>query len=174
MKNLLHTKPQPKRYKGLKGSTWISIFLILAILLILETPIYLSAEYQKKIDQTDKSVRVLSATYETPVASESATPTEREEIENYIVEVFGRNDAEKAFAVIKCENSSLNPKAVNTAGNFPVGSKDVGVFQINEHWQRTQAKFLFNWKINVEIAHQLFEENGKSFKLWSCGRRLGI
>lgn len=101
------------------------------------------------------------------------TPTEKEQIEAYIKEVFGE-DADKAFLVTGCENKALNPNAVNTAGNFPIGSRDIGVFQINEYWQRTQGKFLFNWKVNVEIAHQLFEENGKSFHLWTCGRKLGV
>ncbi len=101
------------------------------------------------------------------------TGTEREQIDAYIVEVFGE-DSDKAFKLLSCENNAHNPSAVNTAGNIPEGSRDTGVFQINEHWQRTQYKFLLNWKVNVEIAHQLFVENGKSFKLWTCGRRFGI
>jgi hypothetical protein len=104
----------------------------------------------------------------------SAKPlTEREQIVNYIHEVFGK-DADKAFLVLSCENKRLSPNAVNTAGNYPVGSRDIGVFQINEHWQAVQGKFLFNWKINIEIAHQLYVENGNSFKLWTCGRNYGI
>jgi len=101
--------------------------------------------------------------------------TEKEEIAAYIQEVFGK-EAPKAFRLlIECgKNASLNPDAVNTAGNFPVGSRDIGVFQINEHWQKVQGKFLFNWKINVEIAHQLYVENGNSFKLWTGGRKCGI
>ena len=111
--------------------------------------------------------------YAKEVEKPKPTPTEREQIDAYIVEVFG-DDADKAFKVLSCENNAHNPLAVNTAGNVPAGSRDIGVFQINEHWQRTQGKFLFNWKINVEIAHQLFEENGKSFKLWTCGRKFNI
>ncbi len=108
-------------------------------------------------------------------ATESAKlePTEREQIDAYIVEVFGE-DSDKAFKVLSCENNAHNPLAVNTAGNTPAGSRDTGVFQINEYWQKTQYKFLLNWKVNVEIAHQLFEENGKSFHLWTCGRKLGV
>lgn len=101
------------------------------------------------------------------------TPTQHEEIRAYVKEVFGK-DSDKAFLVLSCENNALNPSAVNTAGNSPAGSRDTGVFQINEYWQKTQYKFLLNWKVNVEIAHQLFEENGKSFKLWTCGRKLGV
>lgn len=115
-----------------------------------------------------------------PTASPTATPTvqpdnspEQEEIREYIKEVFGK-DSSKAFKLLSCENSSLNPKAVNTVGNSPAGSRDIGVFQINEYWQKTQGKFLLNPKINIEIAHLLFEENGKSFKMWSCGKKLNI
>ena len=103
----------------------------------------------------------------TPVVSQSG------EIAEYIRTVF-RSDARKAFLLLSCENAKLNPSAVNTAGNSPAGSRDIGVFQINEYWQGVQGKFLFNWKINVEIAHQLYMENGKSFKLWSCGKKLHI
>jgi hypothetical protein len=110
---------------------------------------------------------------ETVEPTPTPTLTEREQIEAYIREVFGEH-ADKAFQVLKCENGSLNPKAVNTAGNHPAGSRDIGVFQINEYWQKTQGKFLFNWKINVEIAHQLYTENGNSFRLWTCGRNLGL
>ncbi len=99
--------------------------------------------------------------------------SEQQQIVDYINEVFGSH-ADTAFKLLKCENGRLNSSAVNTAGNFPVGSRDIGVFQINEYWQKTQGKFLFNWKVNVEIAHQLYAENGNSFKLWSCGKALGI
>lgn len=108
---------------------------------------------------------------------------EAEDIESIIREVF-EDDAEKALQLLtsgekdtKCpggENKTLNPNAVNTAGNKPAGSRDIGVFQINEYWQKTQGKFLFNPRVNIEIAHQLFEENGKSFNLWTCGKVMGI
>lgn len=99
--------------------------------------------------------------------------SEREEIRAYIKEVFGR-DADKAFMVLSCENSSLDPHAVNTAGNKPEGSRDTGVFQINEYWQKVQYRFLLNWKINIQIAHQIYTDNGNSFERWTCGRKLGI
>lgn len=98
---------------------------------------------------------------------------ENEQIREYIKEVFGSH-ADTAFKLLSCENSKLNPDAVNTAGNYPEGSRDIGVFQINEFWQKTQGKFLFNWRINVQIAHQLYTENGNSFKLWTCGKNLNI
>lgn len=99
--------------------------------------------------------------------------TQREQVQEYIREVFG-SDSIKAFKLLSCENSSMNPEQVNTYGNYPAGSRDIGVFMINEYWQQVNAKFLFNYKINVLIAKQLYSENGNSFKLWTCGRRLGI
>lgn len=94
-------------------------------------------------------------------------------IDGYIQEVFG-NDADKAFTLLQCENSSHNPDTVNTAGNYPEGSRDIGVFQINEYWQDVNPKYLFNWRINVLIAKQLYDENNHTFVMWTCGRRLGI
>jgi len=107
-----------------------------------------------------------SAKIITPTPSISPIHTE-------IEQVFG-SDSPKAFKLLSCENSSLNPDAVNTAGNYPAGSRDIGVFQINEYWQKVNAKFLFNSDINIRMAYQLYKENGNSFRLWTCGRKFGI
>lgn len=111
--------------------------------------------------------------YAKPIVLVTPTPDPKNLINQEIREVFGK-DSDKAFRLLSCENASHNPDAVNTAGNFPKGSRDIGVFQINEHWQATQGKFLFNPSINIRIAKQLFDENGKTFHLWTCGRRLSI
>lgn len=103
----------------------------------------------------------------TPIPT--ATPHPRQEIIDYIAYTF-ENEATTAMKLLECENRSLNPSAVHVNDD---GSKDIGVFQISEKWQQVQAKFLKNWKVNIEIAHQLFRENG-NFKLWTCGKRLGI
>lgn len=108
-----------------------------------------------------------------PSSQPEASQPQQKEIKNYIIEVFGK-DSDKAFKLLSCENSSMDPDAVNTYGNYPKGSRDIGVFMINEYWQEVKAKFLFNPKINIEIAYQLFKENGNSFKLWTCGRKLKI
>jgi hypothetical protein len=112
--------------------------------------------------------------------SENVTPTptpdiqdETEAIREEIRNTFGEH-ADKAFKVLSCENASLNPKAVNTAGNVPAGSRDMGIFQINEYWQGVHAKFLLNWETNIRLAYQIFEENGHSFERWTCGRKFGI
>lgn len=102
-------------------------------------------------------------------------------VESYIKYVFG-NDAPKAFMLLKgdgskdacAENRTLNPDALNDNTSWGGKGKDWGVFQINDKWQGVQSKFLLNYKVNIQIAHQLFEENGKSFKLWTCGKVYGI
>lgn len=94
-------------------------------------------------------------------------------IRTKIREVFGEH-ADKAFKVLSCENASLNPNAVNTAGNEPAGSRDIGVFQINEYWQKTQGRFLFDPEINIRAAYIIFKDNGYTFERWTCGRKLGI
>ena len=78
----------------------------------------------------------------------------------------GYEDADFLVALAKCE-SRLSPTALNTKGNYPVGSIDVGVFQINSHWQRhittkqaLDVDFATRWTINKLKA------GGKH--LWSC------
>ncbi len=81
--------------------------------------------------------------------------TEQAKVVAYIREVFGQ-DADKALLLLTCENGSLNPKAENTAGNFPEGSVDRGIFQINSYWQKVENKaFLFDYKINTQIAYNI-------------------
>ena len=104
-------------------------------------------------------------------------PQEGLTIDDYIKQVFGQDTA-KAMTLLSCENPSHDPNAVNTLGNYPPGSRDIGVFQINEFWQGVNGKFLFNWKVNIEVAKQLFDENGGHFwgpqTTWTCGRKLGV
>jgi hypothetical protein len=108
-----------------------------------------------------------------PGAAVAQDTAEQRQIAAYVREVFGP-DADLAFRLLACENSQLRPLAVNAIGNYPPGARDIGVFQINEYWQETQGKFLFNWKVNILVAKQLFDEQGGSFRLWSCGQKLGI
>jgi len=108
-----------------------------------------------------------------PTATPTPTPTEHDQIVGYIKQVFG-SDSDKAFELLTSpachENRTLNPDAVNLNSD---GSRDYSIFQINDRWQGVQGKFLLNWKVNVLIAKQLFDES-HSFKMWVCGQRLGI
>jgi hypothetical protein len=73
-------------------------------------------------------------------------------VEEKIQQVFGK-DAKTAIKIAKCE-SGLNPKAVNKT------SSARGLFQIMQSWHKIDQKWLFNEDINIEVAHQLFLEQG--------------
>ncbi len=97
-------------------------------------------------------------------------------IEAYISYVFGPAFP-KAMLLLKgqgegscAENRELKWDAQNYNAD---GSVDIGVFQVNSKWQKISVKWLYNWRINVLIAKQLYDESG-SFKLWSCGKYYGI
>lgn len=138
---------------------------------------FLGAKFQKQINEnTDLRVRLAHA----ETIEEKVVYVAPETVEDYIKYVF-EEDADKAFLLLKgrgdgtcAENRYLDPNALNDNTEWGGRGKDWGVFQINDSWQKVQSKFLLNYKVNIEIAHQLFEENGKSFKLWTCGKVYGI
>lgn len=153
------------RLRAFSAVTVGSVIFAYALTTMWLIPFYNDVKFQPAFAPTvDKA-------YALVVPTVTPTPSENDEIRAYIKEVFG-TDSDKAFKLLQCENASLKPDRVNTAGNFPEGSRDIGVFQINEYWQKVPAKFLFNWKINVQIAHQLYTENG--FKQWACAKRMGV
>ena len=178
MNNLLHTTKGSNQYRsktrilGLKPKAFRDVCVILVIMLIVAYVGYNARELQKQLAMI-VPIPFASTVYAEEPAELDVQTDEQREIVAYIKEVFGK-DADKAFKLLSCENSSLNPRAVNTAGNTPAGSRDTGVFQINEYWQKVQYKFLLNYKVNIEIAHQIYTENGNTFERWTCGRKFGI
>lgn len=157
---------------GLSHATKRSVF-ILSFIMAFGVIFIMSVERQ--VEQM--RANIISPLAISPVVAQEQLPVEieteeQEQIVAYIKEVFGQH-ADKAFYLLSCENSRLDPEVINVNTDSRQ-SKDVGIFQINEYWQRTQAKFLANWKINIEIAHQLYKENGNQFNLWTCGKKLGI
>lgn len=169
MRNLLHTNKS--RIK--KGFTFKGYKEVGLICLILIPVVYFG--HQVEGQKEGKFVSPLpDAAYANTVKTYPIpSTTSQNAITREIDQVFGK-DAPKAYQLLSCENHALNPDAVNTAGNFPVGSRDIGVFQINEYWQKVNAKFLFDPTINIEIAHKIYTDSGNSFRLWTCGRRLHI
>ncbi len=163
--NQFKRKTQGYQFKGYKE---------IAVICLILTPIFYFG-HQVAMDKQGKYLSPLPdnayantiKTYPTPSTMPHNSITEE------IDHVFG-SDAPKAYQLLSCENHSLNPNAVNTAGNFPVGSRDIGVFQINEYWQKVNAKFLFDPTINIEIAHKIYTDSGNSFKLWSCAKKVGL
>lgn len=152
-----------------KPKTQFKSYFALMLLLVL------AGVWVQKAFHVDMQITAIAPTtdkaYALVLPTVTPTPDEHQEIQAYIKEVFGK-DSDKAFRLLQCENASLRADRVNSAGNYPVGSRDIGVFQINEYWQKVPAKFLFNWRINVQIAHQLYLENG--FKQWACAERMGV
>lgn len=158
-------------FKNIKG--------FLALTTIFITSAYLSAFFvASAISNNTPVVSPLAENPEiiihTPTPTTIPTPTETPQqiqIRDYIKQTF-KNDSDYAFKILSCENPTLDPEKVNTAGNTPAGSRDIGVFQVNEFWQKIQGKFLFNWKINIEAAYQLFIEDHHSFKQWACDKKI--
>lgn len=116
--------------------------------------------------------------YAAEVKKDSENPedetVQQKDIVAYVKQVFGK-DSDKALQLLSCENHALNPKAVNGWNNTPAGSLDKGLFQINNHWQKIDNDaFLFDYKVNTQLAYNIFSRDGYSFKLWTCGRKLGI
>lgn len=105
-----------------------------------------------------------------------ATPTPtsgKQQIIDYINTTFGE-DAPNAIKVFTCE-SGLNPRAYNDNTSWGGVGHDLGVAQINDHYQGvTNADFLYNYKINILMAKQIFDKWGHNFHAWTCGRKLGL
>ena len=111
-----------------------------------------------------------------------APKTQKEEIEAYIREVFGK-DADKALLLLKgkgeatcAENRNLNPYAKHeNIKNGIVYSTDFGLFQINDKYHPVFKLNLHkDWKANVDYAYKMFKNDGYSFKRWTCGRYWGF
>ena len=83
-------------------------------------------------------------------------PTYSSNIETEIADVFG-TECRIALAVAKAE-SGLNPKAINRNGD---GSKDVGIFQINDKHGWSDEERL-DWKTNIRLAKELRDSRGWS------------
>jgi len=164
------------QYRNKRRSSWkiYTFGYIIVVLLFILTAQYYKNEGAAKVyaEEVYTAENIISPLADEPKVKE-ATDKQSISIRNKIREVFG-DHADKAFKVLSCENAALNPNAVNTAGNEPAGSRDIGVFQINEYWQKTQGKFLFDPEVNIKIAYIIFKDNGYSFDRWTCGRKFGI
>ena len=162
----------------MNAKTYLSVLIILILL----TPVVIVSRAFRV--QENKTNFYASKAYaqEQTIKELTVKPeqlSEHDQIVAYIKKVFGK-DADKAFRLLKgsgkCggENGSFNPLALNDNTKWGGRGKDWGVFQINDSWQGVNPKFLKNWKVNVEIAHQLFVENGHKFNLWTGGKCQGI
>ena len=169
MKQLL-VKPQ---------SNWKSKYVVL-ILLILMAFIILAGRGWRLAEI--KSVQASNAIQEVNKLKELGIVEYEKPQDNEIVgeikRVFGKHYS-KAMLVLRgngkgtcTENYHLNPKAVNTNKD---GSKDYGVFQINNKWhgflkESKNDQMLKDFRVNIAVAYRLFEDSGYKFTLWSCGK----
>lgn len=95
--------------------------------------------------------------------------TQREQIVEYIFEVFGDDAVEAIVIIRKCENSKFDPKATNWNRN---GTWDTGIFQINEiHGYSLEQ--MQDWKQNVDAAKKIFDRAG-DWSPWSCSHEVGV
>ncbi len=104
----------------------------------------------------------------------------KQEIENYIREVFGEH-AEKAFLLLKgkgegscAENRNLDVFATNDNTKWGGMGKDWGLFQINDFYHPVFKLNLHkDWKANVDYAFKMFKNDGYTFyKRWTAGKCL--
>ena len=105
------------------------------------------------------------------VATQSAKPkTEKEEVIEYIVEVFGEDSADAITMLRRCENPNFSKTATNKNNN---GSVDYSPMQINDiHVKRFGTGFMTDWKENVRVARKLQQEQG--WRIWSCSKHIGV
>lgn len=83
-----------------------------------------------------------------------------ETVEQKIRATF-KEDPETAVKVAKCE-SGLRPDAKNP------NSSARGVFQIMQSWHRINEKWLLNEDVNIQVAYQLWQEQG--WTPWEASR----
>jgi len=123
-----------------------------------------------EVNETPKAVEVPEP--QVPVETKEDPPPQYDSDENVyeephvnpivqeIADVFG-NEYRLAIAVAMAE-SGLNPNAINYNRD---GSRDIGIFQINEHHGWNQED-LFNWRANIAIAKELRDTIG--WTAWSA------
>lgn len=102
------------------------------------------------------------------VVPKDSKMTEKQQILNYIVEVFGDESANAITIINKCENHNFDPKATNWNSN---GSEDVGIFMINSVHGYSKEQ-LIDWKFNIDVAKKIYDRNGWS--AWACSHVIGI
>jgi hypothetical protein len=164
-----------RRYKGLSNTRLITlgiagIVFMIAVSNITATTFHGSADAPTKLTLLNPLSQKVYAQDMTP----TPTLSEHDQIKAYIQDVFGQ-DAPKAFQLLSCENAAYRADAVNDNTQWGGIGQDIGVFQVNTVWQGVSNKaFLYDWRINVDIAHNIYTRDGHSFKLWTCGKKMNI
>jgi len=162
--------------------TNLAIALLLAILFcVVDAQLAKNQKVEAKAE-APKPTEAPNPTEVPKVAKAKEAPkTQKEEIEAYIREIFGK-DADKALLLLKgkgegscAENRNLDPNAVNDNTWWGGKGRDWGLFQINDKYHPVFKLNLHkDWKANVRYAYQMFVNDGYSFRRWTCGRYYGI
>jgi len=135
--------------------------------------IMMGAELDKKVIASTPVEKIVADTEEPP--SQSKPKQAEPDVASMSVEEQIRHHAaEENFQwpdylvrLAKCE-SKLDPKVVNTKGNSPA-SRDRGVFQINDYWQRQvtdEQAFDVEWSTKWTMKRI----NQGDQHLWSCDK----
>jgi hypothetical protein len=155
--------------KVIKLSIWLAVFFYLGRLSVPEPPEAVTTEVFTLVPMVPVE----------QIQAEEVFTSEQDEIKAEIKLVFGEHyeDAMKLLTDATChENLQLDPSAVHVNSD---GTRDMGVFQINEHWQGFEhggkaQQFLLDPNVNIRLAWRIYEDNGYTFSAWSCGQLLGI
>lgn len=159
MKSRIKTRGYYRRSERLSGFVGIGITIVACLWLrVLGQGINLNKQ------------RVEAKEYNKPVVvvPKDSQMTEKQQIMNYIVEVFGDDSADAITIINKCENHSFDPKAQNWNSN---GSVDTGIFMVNSIHGYTEEQ-LKDWKFNVDVAKKIYDNGG--WKQWACSHVIGI
>jgi hypothetical protein len=173
-------RPSPRLIRIRRARTRRKITVVVLTLLIAAGLILIGSQ----INQPSHAVNIVRAEEQAPATMQmplgEAEPTlvpvitpeptikPANEVEAYIVEVFGE-DAPAAIAVAKCE-SKLNKAALNDKNSN--GTTDHSVFQINSiHTKRYGSGFKTDWRENVRVAKKIYDAQGWS--PWVCAKAIG-
>lgn len=121
-------------------------------------------------NQVKEEVGAIQVVVTTPAPTTPPAPTtQRQEIENYVREVFG-DDAERGLRMLEeCENRTLGVDRINWNSN---GTWDFGLWQINQVHGYTREQ-LADYKFNTDVAYKIFVNAGYSYSPWTCAETAG-
>ena len=152
-------------YDFYKGSRWTPVAgLLFSITMCLWLQFFGQSYNLSKME-------VEAVEYKSPVVlvdERDRDYSEKQQILDYIVEVFGDDSADAITLINKCENHAFDPKATNWNSN---GTWDTGIFQINQVNGYSMEE-MQDWKLNIDAAKKIFDNRGWS--AWSCAEEVGV
>lgn len=84
-----------------------------------------------------------------------------------ICRTFGR-DCKKALEIVRLE-SNFNPWAINKNTD---GSYDIGLWQLNEKWQKVPRAEAFEPILATYKAYEIYKKWGNNFNAWTSSKKL--